>query len=85
MLSLEQLLLAIDTPAHNEHCLHQRLLRHPPRRSRPTWSRCKLRDRLIVAVNDDASVSCPCGQAGRINSVDRRMAVLVQVWVRWTG
>ena len=79
VLSLEQLLLAIDDArAHNEkivftngcfdilHAGHVTYLEQARAQG----------DRLIVAVNDDASVSRLKGPGRPINSVDRRMAVL---------
>ena len=79
VLSLDQLLLAIDDArAHNEkivftngcfdilHAGHVTYLEQARAQG----------DRLIVAVNDDASVSRLKGPGRPINSVDRRMAVL---------
>ena len=79
VLGLEQLLLAIDDArAHNEsivftngcfdilHAGHVTYLEQASAQG----------DRLIVAVNDDASVSRLKGPGRPINSVDRRMAVL---------
>ena len=79
VLSLEQLLLAIDDArAHHEsivftngcfdilHAGHVTYLEQARAQG----------DRLIVAVNDDASVSRLKGPGRPINSVDRRMAVL---------
>jgi len=79
VLGLEQLLLAIDDArAHNEkivftngcfdilHAGHVTYLEQARAQG----------DRLIVAVNDDASVSRLKGPGRPINSVDRRMAVL---------
>jgi len=79
VLSLEQLLLAIDDArAHKEkivftngcfdilHAGHVTYLEQARAQG----------DRLIVAVNDDASVSRLKGPGRPINSVDRRMAVL---------
>jgi D-beta-D-heptose 7-phosphate kinase/D-beta-D-heptose 1-phosphate adenosyltransferase len=79
VLTLEQLLLAIDDArAHKEkivftngcfdilHAGHVTYLEQARAQG----------DRLIVAVNDDASVSRLKGPGRPINSVDRRMAVL---------
>jgi D-beta-D-heptose 7-phosphate kinase/D-beta-D-heptose 1-phosphate adenosyltransferase len=79
VLTLDQLLLAIDDArAHNEkivftngcfdilHAGHVTYLEQARAQG----------DRLIVAVNDDASVSRLKGPGRPINSVDRRMAVL---------
>ena len=79
VLKLDQLLLAIDDArAHNEkivftngcfdilHAGHVTYLEQARAQG----------DRLIVAVNDDASVSRLKGPGRPINSVDRRMAVL---------
>jgi D-beta-D-heptose 7-phosphate kinase/D-beta-D-heptose 1-phosphate adenosyltransferase len=79
VLGLEQLLLAVDDArAHNEkivftngcfdilHAGHVTYLEQARAQG----------DRLIVAVNDDASVSRLKGPGRPINSVDRRMAVL---------
>ncbi|MNR26132.1 Bifunctional protein HldE [compost metagenome] len=79
MLSLDQLLLAIDDArAHKEkivftngcfdilHAGHVTYLEQARAQG----------NRLIVAVNDDASVSRLKGPGRPINSVDRRMAVL---------
>ena len=79
VLGLEQLLLAIDDArAHNEstgctngcsdilHAGHVTYLEQASAQG----------DRLIVAVNDDASVSRLKGPGRPINSVDRRVAVL---------
>ena len=79
ILSLDQLLLAIDDArAHKEkivftngcfdilHAGHVTYLEQARAQG----------DRLIVAVNDDASVSRLKGPGRPINSVDRRMAVL---------
>lgn len=79
VVTLDQLLLAIDDArAHNEkivftngcfdilHAGHVTYLEQARAQG----------DRLIVAVNDDASVSRLKGPGRPINSVDRRMAVL---------
>jgi D-beta-D-heptose 7-phosphate kinase/D-beta-D-heptose 1-phosphate adenosyltransferase len=79
VLGLEQLLLAVDDArAHKEkivftngcfdilHAGHVTYLEQARAQG----------DRLIVAVNDDASVSRLKGPGRPINSVDRRMAVL---------
>lgn len=79
VLSLEQLLLAIeDARAHGEkivftngcfdilHAGHVTYLEQARAQG----------DRLVVAINDDASVSRLKGPGRPINSVDRRMAVL---------
>ncbi len=79
VLGLEQLLLAVDDArAHNEkivftngcfdilHAGHVTYLEQARAQG----------DRLIVAINDDASVSRLKGPGRPINSVDRRMAVL---------
>ncbi|MNP23899.1 Bifunctional protein HldE [compost metagenome] len=79
VLGLEQLLLAIeDARAHGEkivftngcfdilHAGHVAYLEQARQQG----------DRLIVAVNDDASVTRLKGPGRPINSVDRRMAVL---------
>ena len=79
VLSLEQLLLAIDDArAHNERIVFTNGcfdILHAGHVTYLEQARA-LGDRLIVAVNDDASVSRLKGPGRPINSVDRRMAVL---------
>jgi D-beta-D-heptose 7-phosphate kinase/D-beta-D-heptose 1-phosphate adenosyltransferase len=79
VLSLEQLLLAIDDArAHNERIVFTNGcfdILHAGHVTYLEQARAQ-GDRLIVAVNDDASVSRLKGPGRPINSVDRRMAVL---------
>ncbi|WP_459206884.1 bifunctional D-glycero-beta-D-manno-heptose-7-phosphate kinase/D-glycero-beta-D-manno-heptose 1-phosphate adenylyltransferase HldE [Pseudomonas sp. MLB6B] len=79
VLSLEQLLQAIDDArAHNERIVFTNGcfdILHAGHVTYLEQARA-LGDRLIVAVNDDASVSRLKGPGRPINSVDRRMAVL---------
>ncbi|MBA1193520.1 bifunctional D-glycero-beta-D-manno-heptose-7-phosphate kinase/D-glycero-beta-D-manno-heptose 1-phosphate adenylyltransferase HldE [Pseudomonas entomophila] len=79
VLSLEQLLLAIDDArAHDERIVFTNGcfdILHAGHVTYLEQARA-LGDRLIVAVNDDASVSRLKGPGRPINSVDRRMAVL---------
>lgn len=79
VLSLDQLLLAIDDArAHNEKIVFTNGcfdILHAGHVTYVEQARAQ-GDRLIVAVNDDASVSRLKGPGRPINSVDRRMAVL---------
>ncbi|MCY1403757.1 Bifunctional protein HldE [compost metagenome] len=79
VLSLDQLLLAIDDArAHKERIVFTNGcfdILHAGHVTYLEQARAQ-GDRLIVAVNDDASVSRLKGPGRPINSVDRRMAVL---------
>lgn len=79
VLSLEQLLLAIeDARAHGEKIVFTNGcfdILHAGHVSYLEQARAQ-GDRLIVAINDDASVTRLKGPGRPINSVDRRMAVL---------
>ena len=79
VLGLEQLLLAVDDArAHNERIVFTNGcfdILHAGHVTYLEQARAQ-GDRLIVAVNDDASVSRLKGPGRPINSVDRRMAVL---------
>ena len=79
VLGLEQLLLAIeDARAHGEKIVFTNGcfdILHAGHVTLPEQARAQ-GDRLIVGVNDDASVTRLKGVGRPINSVDRRMAVL---------
>jgi D-beta-D-heptose 7-phosphate kinase/D-beta-D-heptose 1-phosphate adenosyltransferase len=79
VLGLEQLVLAVaDARAHNERIVFTNGcfdILHAGHVTYLEQARAQ-GDRLIVAVNDDASVSRLKGPGRPINSVDRRMSVL---------
>lgn len=79
VLTLDQLLLAIeDARAHHEKIVFTNGCFDILHAGHVTYlEQARMQgDRLIVAINDDASVACLKGPGRPINSVDRRMAVL---------